>query len=151
MATRGASPAPDTVYHSQGDRVDDLLAQYGAVSGSQGSIGPGPATPKSGSQNLSFGMPSPQRSPHPTRPVYVVAATSSPQRSPHAHRHPKPATGPAHSSPAHSSPRHLPPSSEGGYETGGNIMSTSWANIPAALSPEEEGISANFQTYLFCI
>ena len=135
MATVGngedsASPVPEPVSNSQGDHVDDLLAQYGAVSLSQGSIGPGPATPKSaGSQNLSSGMPSPHRSPHPSRPAHVTAAVSSPQRSPHSHR-------PAHSSPAHSSPRHLPPSG-GGYETSGNIVSTSWANIPAVGSEEE--------------
>ena len=117
MATPGSrggstSPGPEVFYNSQGasqEDLDHLISQYAGVSLSQGSA---PASPRRvGSQNPSLGVPSPQRSPYPSR------------------AHPYHATSSQHS------PGHSPP--KGGYETSGNVISTSWANIPAAT--EEEG------------
>ena len=119
------SPGPDQVYNSQEEDVGSFLAQYGGVSLSQGSMGQMASDlSQPGLQSQSL-QGSPQRSPY----------HRSPRPSRHAHIH-----SPSHHPHSHSTPPHqASPGRSGGFEAGGNVASTSWANIPAAATAKEEG------------
>ncbi len=114
------SPPPVELIDNSQDNVEELLAQIGGVSSSQGNgttavdgAGWSPHTPRSGrsgshGRSWSGGVPSPHRSP---RQVY------QPQQTP-------------------------PMGIKGGYEIRGNVVSTSWDNLADALSDDEavEGV-----------
>ena len=95
--------------------LGEFLANYGGPSLSQDGSRTAwsPATPtRSVSHERSLGGPSPQRSPHLAHRIVPSALSSNP-----------PVATPT--------PTH-------GFSAPGDVVSTSWANIPAALTTEEE-------------
>lgn len=124
------SPGPDLTYNSQEEDIGNFLAQYGGVSLSQGSMGQVASDlSHTGLQSQSL-QGSPQRSPYHRSPrLSRPSHLNSPSRHPHPHSTP---------------PYQASPGRSGGFETGGNVASTSWANIPAASTSDEEGEAMKF-------
>lgn len=129
MAARvgSQSPGPDAVLYGQGasqDHVDDLLAQYGGISASQGSLNAVNWSPAAPRRNQVGGAPSPHYSPR-----------HSPQRSPYLPQSSRPPPHPSQLAYSPHYPGHFAPG--GGFESDDNVVS-SWSNIPAQLQSEEE-------------